>query len=71
MLRLNVETIGDALIVQHYVAEVKEPALCRMVSISDAINKNGRTKVKVEWRSARGKSTIRRPSTPITSVPPC
>src|ERR1700684_3477280 len=49
MLRLNVETIGDALIVQHYVAEVKEPALCRMVSISDAINKNGRTKVKVEW----------------------
>ena len=49
MLRLNVETIGDALIVQHYVAEVKEPVLCRMVSISDAINKNGRTKVKVEW----------------------
>jgi hypothetical protein len=32
-----------------YVAEVKEPAFCRMVSISDAINKNGRAKVKVEW----------------------
>jgi hypothetical protein len=48
-MSINVETIGDALIVQHYVAEVKEPALCRMVSISDAINKNGRTKVKVEW----------------------
>ncbi len=46
---INVETIGDALIVQHYVAEVKGPALCRMVSISDAINKNGRTKVTVEW----------------------
>jgi hypothetical protein len=45
----NVETIGDALIVQHYVAEVKKPALCRLVSISDAINKSGRTKVKVEW----------------------
>jgi hypothetical protein len=28
---------------------VKEPVLCRMVSISDVINKNGRTKVKVEW----------------------
>jgi hypothetical protein len=35
--------------VQHYVAEVKGPTLCRMVSISDPINKNGRTKVKVEW----------------------
>jgi putative intracellular protease/amidase len=48
-MSINVETIGDALIVQHYIAEVKEPTLCRMVSISDAINKNGRTKVKVEW----------------------
>lgn len=48
-MSINVETIGDALIVQHYIAEAKEPALCRMVSISDAINKNGRTKVKVEW----------------------
>ena len=48
-MSINVETIGDALIVKHYVAEVKEPALCGMVSISDAINKNGRTKVKVEW----------------------
>jgi hypothetical protein len=46
---INVETIGDALIVQHYVAEVKEPGLCRMVSISDSITKKGRTKVKVEW----------------------
>src|SRR5260370_2543046 len=48
-MSINVETIGDALIVQRYVAEVKEPSLCRMVSISDAINKNGRTKVKIEW----------------------
>jgi hypothetical protein len=48
-MSINVETIEDALIVQHYVAEVKEPGLCRMVSISDAINKNGRTSMKVEW----------------------
>jgi hypothetical protein len=48
-MSINVETIGDALIVQHYVIEVKEPTRCRMVSISDAINRNGRTKVKVEW----------------------
>ena len=68
-MSINVETIGDALIVQHYVAEVKEPALCRMVSISDAINKNGRTKVKVEWTLSARNSTIRRPSTPTTSMP--
>src|ERR1700723_2680459 len=42
-MSINVETIGDALIVQHYIAEVKEPTLCRMVSISDAITNNGRT----------------------------
>ncbi|WP_263410902.1 hypothetical protein [Terriglobus tenax] len=48
-MSINVETIGDALVVQHYVAETREPTLCRMVSISDAITKNGRTKVKVEW----------------------
>src|ERR1700677_1362046 len=48
-MSINVETIGDAPRGEHNVAEVKEPALCRMVSISDSINKNGRTKVKVEW----------------------
>jgi hypothetical protein len=48
-MSINVETIGDALIVQHYVAEIKEPTLCRMVSLSDSITKNGRTKVRVVW----------------------
>jgi hypothetical protein len=48
-MSINVETIGDALMVQHYVAEVHEPHLCRMVSISDSITANGRTRVKVEW----------------------
>jgi hypothetical protein len=48
-MSINVETIGDALIVQHYLAEAEKPALCRMVSISNSITKNGRTKVKVEW----------------------
>jgi hypothetical protein len=48
-MSINVETIGDALVVQHYVMEVHEPALCRLVSTSDAITKNGRSKVKVVW----------------------
>jgi hypothetical protein len=48
-MSINVETIGDALIVQHYVAEIKSPTLCRMVSLSDSITQNGRTKVHVVW----------------------
>ncbi|TXI88507.1 MAG: hypothetical protein E6Q36_05470 [Chryseobacterium sp.] len=46
---LNVETIGDALMVQHYIADVHRPDYCRMLSISDSITKNGRTKVQVLW----------------------
>jgi len=46
---INVETIGDALMVQHYVANVHRADYCRMLSISDSITKNGRTKVQVLW----------------------
>jgi hypothetical protein len=48
-MSINVETIGDALMVQHYIGEVREPHLCRMVSISDSITAAGRTKVQVVW----------------------
>jgi hypothetical protein len=53
-MSINVETIGDAFVVQHYVAEIHEPHLCRMVSISDSISPAGRTKLQVVWElSAR------------------
>jgi putative intracellular protease/amidase len=48
-MSINVETIGDALVIQHYVAEIREPHLCRMVSISDSISRVGRTKLQVIW----------------------
>jgi hypothetical protein len=48
-MSINVETIGDAPMVQHYVGEVREPHRCRMVSISDAITAAGRNKVEVVW----------------------
>ena len=48
-LSINVETIGDAIVVQHYVAEIHEPHFCRMVSISDSISPAGRTKLQVVW----------------------
>lgn len=48
-MSINVETIGNAIIVQHYVAEVHEADYCRMVSVSDAISPAGRTTVQVKW----------------------
>src|SRR5271167_3649092 len=48
-MSINVETIGDAFVVQHYVAEIREPHFCRMVSISDSISPAGRTKLQVVW----------------------
>jgi hypothetical protein len=53
-MSINVETIGDAFVVQHYVAEVHEPHFCRMVSISEA---------------SKG-STKRVANIPITFTPP-
>ena len=49
LMSINVETIGNALVIQHYVAEVHTPHLCRMISQSDSITPAGRTKVQVTW----------------------
>jgi len=48
-MSINVEMIGKTLMVQHYVAEVATPTLCKMVSTSDAFTPNGRTRVQVIW----------------------
>lgn len=48
-MSINVEMIGKTLMVQHYVAEIARPSLCRMVSTSDAFTPNGRTRVQVIW----------------------
>jgi hypothetical protein len=48
-MSINIEMIGGTLMIQHYVAEVATPALCRMVSTSDAFTPNGRTRVQVIW----------------------
>jgi hypothetical protein len=48
-MSINVETIGQTLMVQHYIAETATPHLCRMVSTSDAFTPNGRTRVQVIW----------------------
>ena len=48
-MSINVEMIGKTLMIQHYVAEVATPTLCRMVSTSDAFTSNGHTRVQVIW----------------------
>jgi hypothetical protein len=48
-MSINVEMIGQTLMIQHYVAETSTPTLCRMVSTSDAFTPNGRTRVQVIW----------------------
>jgi hypothetical protein len=40
-MSINVETIGDALMIQHYIAEKHEPHFCRIVSISNSITAAG------------------------------
>ncbi len=47
---VNVESVGGNLLVQHYVAEVKEPDYVKMVSLSDMwIMKLVHIVVKVTW----------------------
>lgn len=48
-MSINVETIGNALVIQHYVATVHQPDYCRMLSVSDTITASGRSKVQVLW----------------------
>ena len=47
---VNVESVGGNLLVQHYVAEVKEPDYVKMVSMSDLwLMKLVHVVVKVTW----------------------
>jgi hypothetical protein len=48
-MSINVESIGEALMVQHFVAEIWKPHFCRLTSISDAITAKGRTRVHLLW----------------------
>ena len=47
-MSINVETIGEALMVQNFVGEDLKPHFCRLTSISDAITTKGR-KVHLLW----------------------
>jgi hypothetical protein len=48
-MSINVEMIGQTLMIHHYVAETATAHLCRMISTSDAFTPNGRTRVQIIW----------------------
>jgi hypothetical protein len=48
-MSINVEYVGTALVIQHYVATEYRPDYCRMLSVSDTITAGGRSKVQVLW----------------------
>jgi hypothetical protein len=48
-MSINVETIGNALVIQHYIATEYRADYCRMLSISDTITASGRSRVQVLW----------------------
>jgi hypothetical protein len=59
-MSINVETIGEALMVQHF---------CRLTSISNAITMKGRTKVYLLWElSAKKRLMIVHVSTATISM---
>jgi hypothetical protein len=48
-MSINVEMIGDSLMIQEYVGEVVEPHHCRMVSLSPVFTGQDRTSTDVVW----------------------
>jgi hypothetical protein len=48
-MSINVEIIGESLLIQQYVAEIAGPHRCRMLSASDVFGPEGRTTCDVVW----------------------
>lgn len=48
-MSINVEQVGSALLIQHYVGDIVSPRHCRLVSESDNFTPVGRAKVGVIW----------------------
>lgn len=48
-MSINVEYVGSALVIQHYVAKIYKSDYCKMLSISDTITATGRSNVQVLW----------------------
>jgi len=49
LVSINVEEVGGALLIQHYVAEILEPHHCRLVSLSEVQTPEGWQYQQVIW----------------------
>jgi hypothetical protein len=49
MLSINVEMVGDNLLIQHYHEDISEIDHCRVSSISDSISPLGRATMGITW----------------------
>jgi hypothetical protein len=48
-MSINVEHIGESLVIQQYIGEITEPRHCRMVSTSDVFTSRGQTTAHIVW----------------------
>jgi hypothetical protein len=48
-MSINVEKVGESLLVQHYVEEISNKDHCRVNSHSDSLSPSGNTKLGVTW----------------------
>ncbi|MFJ1578460.1 MULTISPECIES: hypothetical protein [unclassified Streptomyces] len=48
-MSINVEQVGSALLIEHYVGEITDKLHCKMVSTSDVFSDGGRSKIQVIW----------------------
>ena len=48
-MSLNVEQVGDSLLVQHHVEDINKKDHCRVNSHSDSISQAGNTKLGITW----------------------
>lgn len=48
-MSINVEAIGNDVLVQHYIEEATSPLACRVVSISDLFHRLGQATIGIVW----------------------
>ncbi len=48
-MSINVEMVGPGLILEHYVEDISERHHCRLISLSDVLAPQGRTRIQVRW----------------------
>ncbi len=48
-MSINVEMVGPGLILEHYVEDISERYHCRLISLSDVLAPQGRTRIQVRW----------------------